>query len=55
MLTDEDSDVPYIDVVFLVAQKEVVHDGGFMQLCQCRHVLHSLDATGVHWVHCLSV
>lgn len=45
----------YIDVVFLVAQKEVVHDGSFVKLCQCRHVLHSMDAAGVHRVHRLPV
>lgn len=47
--------VPYIDVVFLIAQKEVVHDGSFMQLRQCGHVLHSMDAAGVHRVHRLPV
>ena len=45
----------HIDVVFLVAQTEVVHDGSFVQLCQCGHVLYSMDAAGVHRVHRLSV
>lgn len=47
--------VTYIDVVLLVAQEEVVHDGSFMQLCQCGHVLYSMDAAGVHRVHGLPV
>lgn len=47
--------VPYIDVIFLVAQKQVVHDGGFVQLCQCGHVLHPVDTGRVHGVNRLSV
>lgn len=46
--------ISYIDVVFLVAKEEVVHDGGFMQLCKCGHVFHSMDAAGVHGVNRLS-
>lgn len=45
----------YIDAVLLVTQKEVVHDGGFVQLCQCGHVLHSMDAARVHREHRLPV
>lgn len=45
----------YIDAVLLVTQKEVVHDGGFVQLCQGGHVLHSVDAARVHRVHRLPV
>lgn len=47
--------VTYIDVVLLVAQEEVVHDGSFMQLCQRGHVLYSMDAARVHRVHRLPV
>lgn len=47
--------MPYIDVIFLVAQKQVVHDGGFVQLCQCGHVLHPVDTGRVHGVNRLSV
>lgn len=32
-----------------------MHDGSFMQLCQCRHVLYSMDAARMHRVHRLSV
>lgn len=45
----------YVDVVLLVAQKEVVHDGSLMQLRQRGHVLHPVDAAGVHRVHRLPV
>lgn len=45
----------YIDVVFLIAQKQIVHDCRFVQLCQCGHVFYSMDAAGVHWVHHLPV
>lgn len=47
--------VPYVDVVFTVAQEEVVHDGSFVQLGQRGHVLHSMDAAGVHRVKRLPV
>lgn len=53
---DCDTDtMTYIDVVLLVAQKEVVHDGGLVQFCQRGHVLHPMDAAGVHRVHRLPV
>lgn len=38
----------HIDVVLLIPQEEVVHDGGLVQLDQRGHVLHALDAAGVH-------
>lgn len=47
--------VTHIDAVLLVAQEEVVHDGSLMQLCQCGHVIHSMDAAGVHRIHHLPV
>lgn len=55
VLTDKGHEAPYIDVVFLIAHEEVVHDGGFMKLCQRGHVLHAMDAAGVHRVHHLPV
>lgn len=45
----------YIDAVSLIAQKEVVHDGSFMQLRQGGHVLNAMDAARVHRAHCLPV
>lgn len=41
----------HIDVVLLISQKEVVHDGSLVQLRQRGHVLHPMDAAGVHLVH----
>lgn len=43
--------VTHIDVVLLISQKQVVHDGSLVQLCQRGHVLHPMDATAVHRVH----
>lgn len=42
---------PYVDVVSLIAQEQVVHDGGFVQLGQRGHVLHAVDAARVHQEH----
>lgn len=41
----------HIDVVLLISQEEVVHDGGLVQLRQRGHVLHPVDAAGMHRVH----
>lgn len=43
----------HIDVIILVSLVKVVHNGGLVQLSQCRHVLHSIDAGLVHGVHLL--
>lgn len=47
------SEYTHIDVIFLVALVQVVHDSGLMQLSQCRHVLHSIYAGLVHRIHSL--
>lgn len=41
----------HIDVILLVTLVQVVHDGGLVQLSQCWHVLHPIDAGLVHSVH----
>lgn len=44
----------YIYVILLVTLVQVVHDSGLMQLSQCRHVLHPIDAGLMHGIHSLS-
>lgn len=43
-------DAAHINVVLLISQEEVVHDGGLVQLGQRGHVLDAVYAAGVHRV-----
>ena len=43
----------YIDLAVLVSEVEVVHDGSVVEVVQRGHVLHPLDAAGVHGLHLL--
>lgn len=38
----------HVNVVLLISQEEVVHDGGLVQLGQRGHVLNAVHAAGVH-------
>lgn len=44
----------YIYVILLVTLVQVVHNSSLMQLSQCRHVLHPIDAGLMHGIHSLS-